>query len=298
MKRISLRIVLFLLTAVILWQCSDNNSQERGSKIVVTDDLNREISFEKIPDKIISLAPSLTEMIYELGLEEKLAGNTAYCDYPETAKSITKIGALLSIDYEKVLTISPQLALVSAEGNTKEMRDKLKEIGVEVYVSNPRDFKGMKNTCQQLAKIFDVENTAQMKINQWDREIDSVKTVWGGKEKTDALFLVSVNPIMAAGKNTFLNEIMELSGFKNIAAEILGNYPIISREEILKRDPDYIFISKHSGVELNSVLEQYSEWNELKAHRTNKLIFLDANLFSRPGPRIPEAVKKLHSTRK
>ena len=92
---------------------------------------------KKIPRRIITLAPNLTEMIYDLGLENKLVGNTLYCDYPEAAKKIEKVGNLLTVNFEKIVTLKPDLVLITVEGNTKETYDKFHQLGIKIFVSNP-----------------------------------------------------------------------------------------------------------------------------------------------------------------
>ncbi len=152
------RLICVFLFGLFFISCNTSDKKSTSNdKIVIVDDLNNKITLNHTPKKVVSLAPSLTEMIYELGLGEKLVGNTIYCDYPEEAKKVTKVGDLLNVDAEKVLMLKPDLVFVTIEGNTQESYKKLKDLGINVFVSNPRNFEGIKKTFRDLANIFNVK---------------------------------------------------------------------------------------------------------------------------------------------
>ncbi len=221
-------------------------------------------------------------------------GNTKYGNYPDSAKNITNVGDLLTVDLEKIVLLNPDLIFITVEGNSKSDYQKLLDLGMKVFVSNPRNFSGIKKTLSDMAKIFNKEKLADSLINNWNIRIDKVKNTHHLIISKKVLFLISINPIFTVGGNSFINEILTFSGLKNIYADSKINYPVLNREEIVKRNPDYILLYKTNRNEINKLLEIYPEWNTLSAVINNRVFFIDADLFSRPGPRFVDAVEELN----
>ncbi len=270
-----------------------NKEEQRRASLAITDDLGNVFEFGTAPARIITLAPSLTEIIYDLGVEKYLTGNTFYCDYPEAARKIEKVGDMLTFNFEKIVTLKPDLVFITVEGNTKETYDKFRELGIKIFVSNPRSFEGIKKTYLDFGKIFGLEKEAKLKIAAWDSTVSRIKSSLSShQQQKTAMFLIELRPVMLAGKNTFINEYLEICGLKNIAEDSPLNYPVYSREEILRKDPDFII---YPGVdeEFPKIKNSYSEWSSLKAIQRKEIIFVDRNLYLRPGPRFVEAVTDL-----
>ncbi len=287
-----MRLILAFLIAVVICGCEKKEKVNNNISCVI-DDLGREVEIKDSPDRIVTLAPNLTEFVFKLECGQKLIGNTTYCNYPDSAKSIEKVGDMLTIDYEKLVALNPDLIFVTIEGNTKETFDKLNKFGLKVFVSNPRDYDGIKKSFMDFAKILGKEKLAEDIITDWDERISIVRN---GSERVDSIngmFMVSLKPIMLAGKNTFVNEYLNLCGIKNIAADVNINYPLFSREELLKRNPEVVFHTMNQYKETDLFLEAYPEWKEIKAARTKNFIWMDPDLYFRPGPRFVEAVEKM-----
>ncbi len=288
-----LKKIFFISTFVFfLTSCGKENKLVQ-SGISVKDDLGSIHNFNKIPQRIITLAPNLTEMIYSLGLEQKLVGNTLYCDYPEASKNIEKVGNLLSVNFEKIVTLKPDLVFITVEGNTKETYDKFHQLGIKIFVSNPRNYLGIKKTYTDLGKIFQVEERAKNKIAIWDSTVERISESSKQFAVKSAMFVIDLKPLIVAGKNTFLNEFLQMCGLKNTAEDSRVNYPMFSREEILKRNPDYIIYPTGRDNDIVKIKSAYPEWSRIKAVKNNNVIFVDWNLYSRPGPRFAEAVNDL-----
>ena len=284
-------VFTIIFFSLLLLSCGNNNKQSTG-KNTVTDDLGNIFAFEKTPQRIISLAPNLTEMFFSLGLERHLIGNTMYCNYPPQAQKIEKVGDMLTFNFEKIVLLKPDLIFITVEGNTKSTYDKFHELGLKVFVSNPRNYRGIRKTYNDLGKIFGVTNKTETALAKWDSTQQSIAAAQKPQSKT-AMFLVELRPVMLAGVNTFINEYLQFCGLKNIAADSKLNYPIFNREEILKRDPDYIIYPTGGGDTIEMLKETYPEWKQLKAIKSNNVIFIDRDLYLRPGPRFIEALADL-----
>lgn len=288
---IAKHVFTMLIFSFLLISCGNNNKQSAG-KNTVTDDLGNIFTFEKTPQRIISLAPNLTEMFFSLGLERHLVGNTMYCNYPPQAQKIEKVGDMLTFNFEKIVLLKPDLIFITVEGNTKSTYDKFHELGLKVFVSNPRNHKGIRKTYSDLGKIFGVTHKTETALAKWDSTLHSITATQKPQNRT-AMFLVELRPIMLAGENTFINEYLQFCRLKNIAADSKLNYPIFNREEILKRDPDYIIYPTGGGDTIEMLKEAYPEWKQLKAIKNNNVIFIDRDLYLRPGPRFIEALADL-----
>ena len=280
----------FLFTLLLIVVSCANHQQEKQKSFTVKDDLGNSISFNTTPQRIITLAPNLTEMIFDLRLENELVGNTRYCDYPEAARQVEKVGDMLTFNFEKIVTLKPDIVFITVEGNTKETYDKFRELGIKIFVSNPRTFTGIKKTYLDLGKIFGVEEKAKRIVAGWDSLVTNISRESKNYPEASAMFLIDTKPVMLAGKNTFINEYLEICRLKNIAADSPLNYPMFSREEILRRNPDYIIYPASNNEDFSSVIKIYPEWKNLKAVKNHHVLFVDRNLFTRPGPRFVQAV--------
>ncbi len=290
-----------ILTLIFVGCTKEIPEVENKSLIKVVDDLGITYQSDISPRKIVSLAPNLTEMIYELGLDSILVGNTKYCNYPEDATKKEKIGDLLTVDYEKIIKLKPDLIFITVEGNAKESYEKLEKLGFQLFVSNPRDFDGIKKTVRDISKIFRVEKIAENKIKLWDEVIEKIKeetlnrnTSTGSvQRKLRGMFLVSLKPVMLAGGNTFVNEFLKIVGIENIAIDSKVSYPLFSREEILTRNPEIIIHAISSDGINSEISNNYPEWKKIDAVKNQNIIRIDPDLFFRPGPRYSIAVQEL-----
>lgn len=283
-------MVILLLTAVYSYGSGGENDTARKTN-VIRDDLGKEFEFEKPPGKVVTLAPNLTEMIYKLNAEEKLIGNTTYCNYPPEAEDVEKVGDLISVDFEKVSELKPDLIFMTVEGNTKNNYQKLVNLGYKVFVSNPRTFEGIHKTFMDLGEIFDKHKLAGKLTAEWDFVVSGIWNKSKQYSTKSAMFLVQVQPVMLAGENTFIHEYLRTCNLENIAGEAEQNYPKYSREEILLKDPDCIITTEDNRQK--DFVEIYPEWAGLQAVRENNIIYVDSDIFFRPGPRFVNALERL-----
>jgi len=288
------KIKIFLILVLFFIGCKkETEEQIVSSTIEVSDDLGVIFKSNSSPKRIISLAPNLTEIIYDLNIDSLLIGNTKYCNYPEQAKQIDKVGDLLTVDYEKIIHLKPDLIFITTEGNLKESYEKLIKLGFKVFVSNPRNFDGIKKTVIDISKILGIEKIAKSKISIWDKKIEWIKSQTDTSKLDRGMFLISLKPVILAGNNTFVNEFLKIVGIKNIASESKANYPIFSREEILQRNPQIIIHTIFNNNANAQISQNYPEWEKIDAVINKKIIYVDPDLFFRPGPRYSIAVEEL-----
>ncbi len=286
--------LLFFILPFVFFSCKNEIKKDNSeNKLILKDDLEISVTFDSIPTKIITLAPSLTEAIFSIQADSFLIGNTLYCNFPPEAKNIEKVGDMLSVDYEKILSLQPDLILMTVEGNSKDTYEKLKSLGLKIFVSNPRSFSGIKKTVSDMGKIFGKEEIAVDLISKWNSKFDELKLKVDSSEINSAMFVVSLSPIMLAGKNTFINELISSAGLKNIAEDSPMNYPVFSREQILKLNPDFLILEERFFEDAGNLESIYPEWKNLNAVKNNGIILINSDLYLVPGPRFINALEDL-----
>lgn len=292
MKNSILIIFAVFFSALVISCNKSNENNSADSLITITDDLQIEHKFEFNPKSVITLAPNLTEMVYALDAGNKLIGNTFYCNYPPDALNVEKVGDMISFDLEKIVSLNPDIIFLTVEGNTKSAYEKLIDLGLNVFVSNPRDYAGIKKSFTDMAEILNKKSLADSIIQNWDKRMSANKAKLG-TDKPKAVFLVSYSPLMLAGENTFINEIMKNSGLENLANLTGMNYPIFNREEILKLNPELIITTDAETIFEKNILGLYPEWENISALENGGVITINADVYYRPGPRFIEAVEDL-----
>ena len=262
------------------------------SQTVVTDDLGRSLTFDRTPTRIVSLAPSITETLFALGAGERIVGVTDYCDYPEEARSKEKVGGLVNPSIEKILSLKPDLIIMTTEGNLKDDFNHLEEFGILLFVTNPRTLNGIYKSITDLGLLTGETGHAGTIVGRMQSRVDSIRALHTRRKK--AMLAVSLLPLMAVGRGTFLAEVLDLAGGENIAASTGLTYPTLSREAVLASDPEVLVLPSDIFLPQEDLLRLYPEWKDLRAVKNGKVFSVDSDLISRPGPRVIDGLEALN----
>ena len=289
------RLILTVLLMTALVSCREEKNNIAGLNI--KDDLGKDFYFDKIPEKVVSLAPSLTEMAFYIGAGDKLAGVTKYCDYPPEAKNKKIVGGLLDPNLELIAGIKPDLILLTTEGNSKQTYNSLTDLGYRVFVLNPRKIRDITAALDKLNLIFKTR-AGNEQINKFRSGVENL-AVSGDSLRSYAAFL-SVKPFVSFNDSTFIGDIFRSTGFKNVFGSEKLDYPGIYDEDLLLKNPECLFFfSDSSSVSVENIKSEISlRFSELKACRNGKFYILNESIFSRPGPRVLEAMAILNQIRK
>lgn len=252
----------------------------------VFDDLGRLVAINGTPQRIISLAPSNTEILFALGLGGKVVGVTDYCDYPPEALNKTKVGGYANPDVEKIVALDPDLILV-AHGTPMEVVNSMAGLGLTVFGIKTTDLDDLLNDIRRIAEITDTEAEAQALTFEMESRIQAVTNQTDELEQRPRVFyIVWHDPLWTAGSGTFIHELIEKGGGANIFQNVTG-YPTISIEEVIARDPEIIITSEWSYEwAINA-----SELASTNASQTGRIYTLDDDLVQRPGPRLVEGLE-------
>lgn len=287
--------ISFFLLLFTLCGCSSDRSEYVEQFLKVKDDLGREVVIKEKPNRIISMAPNITEILCALDNGKTLSAVTDYCDYPLVASSKPSIGGMIAPNFEKISEIKPDLILMTVEGNNQTDFNKLLSLGYNVYVLKPKNVEGIFKSILDLGRIISAEGSANRLIIEMRKKQSLLLSELKVKIKPKVFIVISLQPLISAGKETFIDELVTSAGGINIAAESLLQYPIINREEVLIQNPDVIIVMSDVVKSIEDVLTRFPEWKKTEAFKKHKIKIVDADILSRPGPRIIDGLEIIAS---
>jgi iron complex transport system substrate-binding protein len=261
------------------------------AQISLTDDIGRTVTLPQRPERIVSLAPSITETLFAIGAGEQVAGVTDYCTYPEEARKKPRVGGMVNPSIETIVDLRPDLIILSMEGNLRDDFRKLTELGAPVFVSNPRTLHGIYASISALGLLTGREKESARVVAGMQERERHVTAPMRVRIEPSVLLIVSLQPLMVAGRGTFLAELLSMAGGRNLAGTSPSTYPQFSREAVVEGDPDVLLVLSDAGGKENDIADTYPEWRRLKAVRTGRVYRVDSDLLSRPGPRAAEALE-------
>ncbi len=276
--------LVFLSIALVLTACSPT---EQTPVDYVFDDLGRLVAINGTPQRIVSLAPSNTEILFALGLGEKVVGVTDWCNYPPEALEKEKVGGYVTPDIEKIVALNPDLILV-AYGTPMEVINTMVGLGLTVFGIKTTDLDDLLNDIRRVGEITDKEVEAQVLTSEMAVGIKAVTDQTEELEQRPRVFyIVGHEPsLWTAGQGTFIHELIEKGGGVNTCQNITG-YSEISIEYVLARDPEIIITGEWSyDWAINA-----SELASTNASQTGRIYTLDDDLAQRPGPRLVEGLE-------
>ena len=288
------KVSLFLLTA-IAFGCGGNQNDPLPRSGVLTDDLGVDVRISPTPQRIVSLAPSITETLFALGLDSAVVGVTDYCDYPPAALNKVRVGGLSNPGFEQIASLNPDLILLSVAGNSQADYNKLSSLGFRLFVSNPSTIGSLFTSIKKIGELTGTGPRADSLLAILRKTQDSLTLTARLRPKKSVLMLVSIRPLIAVGKGTFLHELIEMANARNVAVDAAVSYPIMSREHILTLQPHAIIVMSDVARSPEDIVNAYNEWRTLRAVQSNSVMILDASLLSRPGPRIMKGLELLVS---
>lgn len=293
--------LLSLLLVFSLVACGQNQADKKDSENTkkteshypykLVDSEGKEITIEKEPTKIISLAPSITETVFALDKDDSLVGRTDYDDYPKEVETITSVGSLTDPNVEKIVSLEPDLVIASTHFK-EDVAKKLEDLNIPVAVFyDANDISGSYDTIIKVGETVNEQKKAEKIVQTMKDEIDEVASEVKDEKKPTVYYAVSFGKDgdFTATGDTFIAQMIDLAGGDNIAKDA-SNWQY-SLEKIVEKDPEYILISKNNGMK--EQLMTSPGYQELSAVKNDRVIEIDDNLLNRQGPRLADGVKML-----
>ena len=259
------------------------------------DQIGRSVTIQGRIQRIVCLAPSLTECVFALGQGDRVVGVTQYADHPPEAAQLPKVGSYVNLDLEKIVALQPDLCLATRDGNPKSVIQRLEEVGIPVYALDPRDLESMLNCLMALGEVLQAETKAAELVNGLRSRIERVEgIVQQAEHRPRVFFQIGISPIVSAGTNTFIHELIELAGGVNLAAGSAA-YPRYSREEVLVMNPEVIIITSMSGQgkRLQQAIRMWEEYGRIQAVKEGRIHSVIADRFNRASPRLVRGLEQL-----
>ena len=260
--------------------------------IEVRDDEGSLVQLDANAQRIISLAPSLTELLYAAGAGDKLVGVVEYSDYPIAAKALPIIGRYDMLDMEKILQLQPDLVVAWQTGNPRASVNRLRELGLAVYMAEPKRLDSIPSHIRRLAILAGTEEIAKKVIDEFETQLTTLSDNYRTNTPVRTFYQVWDRPLISAGGNELINDIIELCGGVNIFADIDLVAPKVSLESVLIRNPQAI-VASGMDIERPEWLDEWLKWEQLSAVSTNSLFFVSPELLQRHTPRALMGAKSM-----
>ncbi len=216
------------------------------------------------------------------------------------AKKKPKVGGLLNPNLERIIELKPDLVIMSTSGNTRGDYERLQRLGIPVFVTNPRDVDGIWKSIRDLGALCGANERADSLLRELQAIMLDIERFVPRKQARTVLFLVSLNPLVVVGPDSFLDALIRLAGGKHIAGDLDTPYPILSREEVLRQRPEVLLATHDAVHSVEAMLDAYPEWKSLPAVTQGRVHLIDPNIVTRPGPRVMQAhrllFEKIHSS--
>ena len=260
----------------------------------VVDETGRTVRIPQPVRRIVSLAPSLTETIYALSLQDRLVGDTEYCDYPPDAKTKTKVGGGINPSLEVIASLHPDLVLATKSFNRPETTHALDELGMASYATDPHTLRDIISSIKTLADVLGVREAGASVAEDMQRHLSDLEQRLGGSPPKRVLFVVWTQPLISTGQHTFLADALRYAGAVSIVNSA-QDWPQVNLEEVAKLQPDFlVFAESHSGDASREVkkLATLPGWKILRAIR-NRRYAVTSDAVNRPAPRIVSAIEDL-----
>jgi iron complex transport system substrate-binding protein len=281
-------LISFIIVLLAIF-CSDISCAH-----TVTDEIGRSVNITPAPQRIVSLAPGITEILFALGLDDKIAGVTTFCDWPAAAGTKPRIGGFTNPSIEKIVFLKPDLIIATADGNRKDTVRQLERIGLPVYVTNPSDTNGILKSIVHIGEITNRKQNAGELAEKLQKRLNNITRQIRHKGKPRVFFQIGLDPVITAGKGTLINEVIERAGGVNVAGLDTARYPRYSAEGIMGAAPEIIlFAPMVNDKEFTTGKIFWQKFRGVPAVKNNKIYPINTDLISRASPRIVDAIEKM-----
>lgn len=260
---------------------------------LVIDETGRQVRLPDRPHRLVSLAPSVTETLYALGLGQELVGDTDYCDYPPEARQKPHVGSLLNPSLEKIVALKPDLVLGTPEANRIETASQLERLGIPLYGLKAASLDEISHMIGDLGRVLGQQAAAESLRANLARRTHAVEARVRGLAPVKVLFVVQYQPLITVGSRTFVADVIRRAGGSLISDNSAGDWPNLSLETVVALDPDVILVPGSSAF--TPPLDEFHRmpgWRDLKAVK-NRRIYLVSEAIVHPSPRLVDALEQV-----
>jgi len=292
-SKTSPRHLLRLLPGLLLLSALPLAAGADAATRTVVDQTGRTIRVPADVQRLITLAPNLTEIVYALGQQDRLVGVTNQCNYPPQVGGKARVGDVVNPNLERIIELKPDLVLGSTSGNRLETVTALEQAGIPLYGSDARRIEDIFTSIREIAGLLAVPEAGQPLAAQLEERLFALDRSLLGAPRPKVLLVIWLEPLITTGPDTFLADLVRRAGGESISDDLQQNWPRLSLEVVVERDPDYLVLPRIPQLEARlAQLSQAPPWAELRAVRRHQIVWLDEALI-RPGPRILSMIESL-----
>ena len=257
------------------------------------DDLDRKLYLAKPPKRIVSLAPSITEILFAIGLEGEIVGVTDFCNYPPAALSKPKV-AYSQPNLESLVALEPQLVLAPPSFLRADLLAKLEQLKISTFVLESKTVEGIFGHIQLLGRMLGRAPEANTYTAAMRKQVANLTKKVEGRPRPTLLYVLNSEPLITVGPGSFIHHLIELAGGRNAAERANAPYPRLTMEEVLTQNPDILLfpIGEYEGIP-QAEQDRWKRWDTLRAVQEGKLFQVQSDLLNRPGPRVIEGLRHL-----
>jgi len=264
-----------------------------GQALTVVDQTGRSLSLQGPPGRIVSLVPSVTEILFAIGARDVLVGVTDFCDYPPEARRKAHVGDMLNPNLEALITLKPDLVVATRSGNREETFDQLRRLGIAVYLVDPVSVADVLRLVAGLGELTGRRDGAAAVTSDLERRVAAVRERVAGRPHPRVLYVLWPEPLIVPGRGSLVSELIALAGGESVTADQGQGYPRMSLEAAVGRAPEVIILARHGGGTGPAAREQWQRLESLPAIRSGRLYAADGNLLHRYGPRVVTGLEVL-----
>lgn len=281
-----------LKTAIALTLTALFSAGSALAEICVQDDSGAEVCLNKPAQRIIALSPGATELVYAAGGGDSVVAAVSYCDYPEAAKALPRVGSYNRFDQEAILAQKPDLLVAWIEGNPAEQLAKLKSLGLTIYYTQLNDFDDVSSSLERLGKLAGSDAQAKLAADKFRAGITELETRYSRSAPVTVFQQIWNKPLMTVNNQHIISEATRICGGVNVFGDLPNLSARIDNEAVLAADPEAI-IAGGMGEENRDWLDEWQRFSGLTAVRKNNLFFIPPSTIQRPTPRLLEGTTLL-----
>lgn len=258
----------------------------------VTDDTGRQIALDEPARRIVSLAPHITEALYAAGAGEHVIAAVNHSDYPAAAEELPRVGTYDQLSVEEILGHEPELVIAWESGNPRDQVQRLRELGLTVYVTEPRSLDAIANTLLRLGSLAGTDERARQAADEYRQRLSELRERYADRPALEVFYQVWDDPLMTVNGDHVIADVIRGCGGRNVFAQLPAIAPRVSLEAVLEREPEVI-IASGMGDARPDWLDMWREWPELPAAARGHLFFVPPDIVQRHAPRILEGMAQV-----
>jgi len=281
---------LALIVSALAASCSSRrDAPAQTTTREVIDEAGKRVRIPARAERIITLAPNLTEIVYGIGAGDRLVGNTTYCDYPAQAKQVAKVGDTLQPNIERIITLRPDIILVSTASQLETFTKQIEERGIAVFVTDPHDLEGVFRSIKSLGDLLGQQEQAEKLVSELRSRVSAVESAVKDRPPVRVFYQVSPQPLWTAGRKSWITDLIRRAGGRSVTAEVEGEWMRYSDEAALASHPDAIIMA--TGGE--EKMEVAPALQRSPAVQNKRVYGISGDYLSRPGPRLVEGLEQI-----